>query len=288
MGIAIEVVSTDPAVRSAAARAFTPAPPDWRVTLREAPSGDADVVVTGPESASEGAVTFDPARPADVLRDVEARVRLRGRGAVVVTGAVGGAGTTTVALHLAASWGRGACCADLAGGAAARLGLPEDARTWLPGDDDVAASALPVSGAFRVLCAPSPCPSARHFPMAAAAESFDRLVVDAGVAPELDAVLAHVRAAVLVTTPTRTGATAARRILEGHPALRWAVVTNRVGPGGQLMRRGIESLLGRSLTLELPSCPALRDAEDEARLLDGRWRRWTRAMARLAAALETC
>ena len=290
MGVAIEIVSTDPVVRLAAARAFAAAPLEWSVTLCEEASGDADVVVCGPGSPYPGDVAFDPADPGAALHEVEAcleRPEVRA-GAVLVCGAAGGCGTTSVALHLAAAWGDGVCYADLAGGAAERLGLPADARTWLPGDGDVSGDALPVGGGFRVLCAPRPCPAPRHFPLGPAVASFPRLVLDAGARPDLDALAGEVGTAVLVAAPTRPAMTAARELLEACPSLRWAVVTNRCGPGGQLMRSGLETLLGRPLTLELPCCAALRDAEDEARVLDVRRHRWGRSIARLARALAPC
>ncbi|HEV2756961.1 MAG TPA: hypothetical protein VG318_14435 [Actinomycetota bacterium] len=289
MTAVIEIVSTDEDVRRAAARAFTDVPAEWSVRLRDEASGDADVVVAdGP--VRDGAVQFDPDHPEEAVRKVAARLRPRARLArtILVAGAAGGAGATTLALHLAAVWGSGACVADLAGGAAAKMGLPPDSRTWLPNDDDVSGAALPVAGGFRILCAPCPVPAAVHFPLRAARSSFERLVIDAGTSPDLEDVVAKSDAGVLVVPPTRPGAEAARALLETHTAVRWAVVANRTGPGGQIMRRGLEGVLGRALTLELPCCPALRDAEDEGNLVDARWHRWTRAVARLARALDAC
>ncbi|MDQ3915022.1 MAG: hypothetical protein M3323_06770 [Actinomycetota bacterium] len=289
MGAVIEIVSIDPAVRAEASRAFTRAPAEWSVRLLDEPSGEADVVVSDDEGAARHVVTFDPARPGDAVEEVEARLRPREPRSrtVLVAGAAGGVGTTTLALHLAAVWGRGTCVADLAGGAGRRLGMPDDARTWLPHDDDLAGAALPVAGGFRILCAPSPCAPA-HFPFAGARASFDRLVLDAGTCRDVERAVEDADVAVLVTPPTRPGAEAARGVLAAHAETRWAVVTNRTGPGGQIMRRGLEARIGRPLALELPCCPALRDAEDEARLLEGRWHRWTRAVARLARAVDTC
>ena len=288
MGVAIELVSKDPAVRAAASRAFTAAPAGWSISLLETPSGTADVVVD--ETGEGGSVCFDRARPGDALAEVERLLahRRSAGSAVLVAGAGGGVGTTTLALHLAGSWGPGTCYADLAGGAARRLGLPADARTWLPAGDDCPEAALPVAGGYRVLCAPVPCPPPSQFPLASARSSFERLVLDAGTGRGLDPLLDAVRVGILVTTPTRPGAESARAVVEAFPSTRWAVVTNRVGPGGQIMRRGLEAILGRRLTLELPCCPALRDAEDEGRLLTGAWHRWTRAVGRLARVVDAC
>lgn len=280
MTLKVAIVSRDAEVRAAAARAFSEAPGAWSVELCAADPVDADVVVRGADVVSEGGILFDPARPGDAL-DAVAAARPAARTYVVV-GAAGGVGVTTVALHLTAVLG--GCYAELAG-TSHRLGLPEDARTWLPRDDDLSASALPVAGGFRVLRAPSPCPEPASFPLDAARSAFPRLVLDAGARREgvLDA-----DAALLVTTPTRPAALAARSLTEDLPDVRWAVVVNRVGPGGQIMQSGLEQLLGRAVTIELPCCPALRDAEDEGRLLRGQWRRWTRGIVRLAGALERC
>jgi hypothetical protein len=68
----------------------------------------------------------------------------------------------------------------------------------------------------------------------------------------------------------------------------WAVVTNKLGPGGETTRAELQELLGgRPIAIELPCCPALRDAEDDARLLASDRHRWRRAVKRLAAALAS-
>jgi hypothetical protein len=282
MAFTVAIVSRDPEVRLAAARAFAPAPAEWSVELHEEVPERADVVVYGSDLATGESLVFDPARPEDALRALEARLVV-GR-TYAVAGAVGGAGATAVALHLAAEWGRGSCYAELAGpGGAAWFDLPADARTWLPRDDDLLLSALPVSAGFRVLRAPVPCPEPGGFPLEVARSSFERLVLDVGTRG-----LPRVDAAVLVTTPTRPAARAARALIESHPDTRWAVVVNRLGPGGQIMRAGLEALIGRPASLELPTCAALRDAEDEGRLVRRRCHRWQRGVARLARALEPC
>jgi hypothetical protein len=285
MTLKVAIVSRDEAVRSAAAHAFASAPPSWSVRLHDEAPGDADVVVAGEDVACEGDVVFDPARPSEALRAVEA-ARSRGRVYAVVA-AAGGAGATTIAVHLAASLGGRVCYAELTE-PSGRLGLPPDARTWLPRDDDVTSSTLPVAGGFRVLRAPRPCPEPAAFPLAGARAAFDAVVLDAGAGRDLEPIVDGVDAALVVTTPTRPAALAARDLVECWPDARWSVVVNRLGPGGQIMRSGLERILGRSVTVELPCCPALRDAEDEARLLTGTWRRWTRAVARLARSLDGC
>ncbi|HYP23434.1 MAG TPA: hypothetical protein VEV43_07670 [Actinomycetota bacterium] len=280
----VAIVSNDPAVRDAAATAFATAPPEWTVELRSDEPDDADAVVYGSDVGAGDGIVFDRERPGEALRAVEARV---GRGRVyAVVGAAGGVGVTSLAVHLAAAMAPSGY-AELAG-ASSRLGLPGDALTWLPRDDDRSLQGLPVAGGLRVLRAPDPCPSPEAFPLREARASFGRLVLDLGSRRDLDAVLTSSSAAVLVTTPTRPAALAARSLTEAFPEARWIVVVNRLGPGGQIMRGGLEQLLGRPIGIELPCCPALRDAEDEARLLAGSWRRWTRGVARLAKALSSC
>lgn len=284
MSVKVAIVSRDARVRAAAAAAFQDAPAQWKVELRPDEPDDADVVVHGADLATDGAIVFDPDRPEDALRAVEA---VAGRGRVyVVAAAAGGVGSTTVALHLAAALAP-SCCAEL-DRPSARLGLPSDARTWLPRDDEGSLHGLPVAGGFHVLRAPDPCPGPSAFPLEDARASFPHLVLDAGTQRDLAPILGPAAAAIVVTTPTRPAAREARALMEAFPDARWTVLVNRLGPGGQIMRGGLEQLLGRPVAIELPCCPALRDAEDEARLLTGSWRRWTLGIARLAKALATC
>lgn len=284
MTLKVAIVSRDARVRAAAATAFQDAPAQWKVELRPDEPEDADVVVHGADVATGDGIVFDPDRPADALRAVES---VAGRGRVyVVAAAAGGAGATTVALHLAAALAP-SCCAEL-DRASARLGLPGDAATWLPRDDERSLRGLPVAGGFQVLRAPDPCPGPEAFPLEEARSSFARLVLDVGTRRDLDAVLGAADAAIVVTTPARPAALAARSLMGAFPEAHWTVVVNRLGSGGQIMRGGLEDLLGHSVAIELPCCPALRDAEDEARLLTGSWRRWTSGVTRLARALSTC
>jgi hypothetical protein len=286
MPFEVAIVSRDPATRMAAARAFDAAPADWRVVLVEEAPAHADAVVYGYDAAAEGGIVFDPARPGDALTSVRASAaRPAPHRTVTVVGAVGGAGATVLALHLAAEWGPGTCCAELRrSGVGAWLDLPPESRTWSPGEDGP--PALPVRGGYRVLLAPSPGPGAAAFPLASVRDAFERVVVDAATERDLTPLLDDV--GILVTPPTRPGARAARAVLDAFPDARWAVVANRAGPGGQIMRAGLEELIGRPLALELPCCPALRDAEDQARLLSSSRHRWRRRVTRLARALDAC
>lgn len=285
MPFEVAIVSRDPAARMAAARTFAAAPPEWSVALVEEAPAHADAIVYGRDIANGDGIVFDPARPRDALRTVQAlATRPTTKRMVAVVGATGGAGATALALHLAAEWGPRTCCAELQrSGIAAWLDLPSDARAWSRDDD--APPVLPVGGGFRVLLAPDPARDSAELPLASLLAGFDHVVVDAGTRRDLAPLLDD--AAVLVTPPTRPGARAAREVLDAWPDARWAVVVNRAGPGGQIMRAGLADLIGRRVALELPCCPALRDVEDEARLLSGR-HRWSRCVTRLARALDAC
>src|SRR5665809_135008 len=77
----------------------------------------------------------------------------------------------------------------------------------------------------------------------------------------------------------------ARAFIEEWPDLDCAVVINRLGRGGETTRAQLADLVGRPISLELPCSPALRDAEDDGRLVSLKWTRYGRAITRLADAL---
>lgn len=54
-----------------------------------------------------------------------------------------------------------------------------------------------------------------------------------------------------------------------------------------MTRSALERILERSVALELPCAAALRDAEDDARLVTTGFSRWLRAIDRLCKALES-
>jgi hypothetical protein len=287
--VRVAIVGVDAAMRLAAAKAFDSAPSSWLVSLhREVPEG-ADVVVLTPEVDGEG-VRFDPDRPHDVIEAVADATRGAGR-VVVVTGVTGGIGVTSIALHLAAVWGRRArtCYFDLdaCGGSRLRLGMPTDALTWADvGDDEesLLLGAVPIAPGVRAYVA-SPDADAEPGPvLARAAPLFERVVVDAPPTG-LEIALDVADVGVLVVAPTFPSIQRAGDLLARHP-LRWAVVTNRIGPGGEATRAELETVLGRTIGLELPCAPRLRDAEDDRRLLDPAWSRWARRIERLATVLE--
>ena len=279
----VAIVSRDARVRERAARAFDEAPASWVVSLHDRPVDSADVIVCGPDVSCDGAIPFDWERPSSVIERVTAAASARDRNLVVVAGAAGGVGTTTLALHLAGSLAATDVCyldLDEHGGGALRLGLEDDHLVYEEGGD-VRAAALPVAPRVRAVFAPN---GAARGAAEAAASSFDWVVVDAGRvqrAPVLDGGIA-----LLVCGPSVACARAARRVLEASGSVDWAVISNRIGPGGETTRAELEALLGRRIVLELPCSPALRDAEDDGRLVTSVCSRYLRRVRSLARALE--
>jgi Flp pilus assembly CpaE family ATPase len=295
--VRVAVVSRDPAIRLAAAAAFDGAPAAWSIELFESPPADgADVLVVGPDAAGRGGIGFDPAAPARVVDDVARALGRRRSLMVAVTSVSGGVGTTTIALHLAKALAATSetCMVDLGRdrALALRLGLGDGTpRTWgdlEPDDASLRRCAVPVPGAFRVLLAPE-THDPSHVPLsdlvARAGAGFDRVIFDVPPGSHQHEVLARVNAAVLVVSPTVVGAHRARPLLEAHPRIAWAVVLNRLGPGGETTRSALQRLLGHPIAMELPCAPALRDVEDDGRLLTSPLSRWGRSVARLARAL---
>ena len=291
----VAVISRDQSVRLAAARAFDGAPASWEVELHEAPPADADVVVYGPDVASNSGIRFDVDHPARVLEEVAAVASRAQSLRVVVTGPAGGVGATSVALHLAqaAAASHPACFVDLdlEWGAAERMGFSEgDFLTWAGAGESAESlrlAALPAPGGFRALLAPTSKPHTDvSTVLEATGDEFARVVVDCPGGRCRADVLRSADAAVLVMSPTVPGARRARAFLDSFPSTRWAIVTNRLGPGGETTRTVIQSILQRRLAMELPCAPALRDAEDAGRLLTSSWSRWKRAVDRLWKTLD--
>jgi hypothetical protein len=291
--VEVAIVSRDPTLRLEAARAFDAAPPSWVVSLHTSVPAGADVVVATADVDVPDAIAFDAAKPDDVLRAVEARTGApEAARTIVVTSPSGGTGATTVALHLAAAAARHfrTCYVDLdlRWGVMDRLGLPDDARTWSPttgSGDSVVEDAIPVQGGFRALLVHD----AEHGRAAldAVRERFERVLVDAPVDVLSADVLERATAGVLVIAPTVPSACRARRMLDALSGIGWAIVINRLGPGGELTRGALERIVERPIALELPCAPALRDAEDDARLVTTSLSRWRRWIDRLLYALES-
>jgi MinD-like ATPase involved in chromosome partitioning or flagellar assembly len=288
----VAIVSRDPLLRLEAARAFDAAPAAWIVSLHTTSPPDADVVVATPDVDVPGALPFDPSHPEGVLEAVAARAQIDRAHIIVVTSPSGGTGATSVALHLAsAAAARHRTCfidLDLRWGVMDRLGLPDDVRTWERGEpsaDAVVRAAIPVQGGFRALLVHESGQGAAAID--AVKGAFDRVVVDAPVEVLSADVLERASAGVLVMSPTVPSACRAQRMLDALTTVEWAVVTNRLGPGGEMTRSALERILERSVALELPCAPALRDAEDDARLVTTSFSRWRRAIDRLCKALES-
>jgi hypothetical protein len=279
--VRVAAVSRDQVARIELARAFDTAPLDWRVSLHTDVPDDADVVVYGPDVPSDGGIVFDPQDPDGLITRIERTLAATARNNLfVVTGTGGGVGVTTVALHLAmnAARDRSTCCIG-GQGMSRRLDLPPELPVW--GDDttEIHDVATPVAGGFRVVIAPRATTV-----IEAARETFDAVVLDG---PALDeSTLTSARAAVLVLPPTVPGARAAREVTHQLPDVRWALVTNRLGPGGEMTRVALERILERRIAVELPTCAPLRDAEDDGHLLTSSLYRWSRRITQLWSTLE--
>lgn len=286
----VAIVARDPAARTSAAAAFQGAPSHWSVTLHEDPVA-ADVIVCEPGMGCDGAVVFDPASPERTLADVARRL-VPTVHVQVVTGAGGGVGATTLALHLSAAAAavRSTCFVDLdtTWGAAARFGLERaEVKTWADAgteEEDLRLAALPLRGGFRALLAPA----GRSIPgdlLPRVGAIFDGLVVDAPVGA-LASALVSATAVVVVVAATRPGVKRAGEVLERIGDLPTAIVLNRAWGGGAVTANQASDLLGRRVAVELPATPSLRDAEDEGHVLEGPWSRYTRRVGTLARALE--
>ena len=280
----IAAVSRDPEERLQLARAFDRAPASWDVSLHEDVPDDTDVLVCGRGTVVEGSVVFDIETPERVIDDVRRRVEERSAGKrIFVVGATGGSGATTLALHLAAAGG--ACVVETTGSGLRRRLALGSARTWSPHAEE-GLGAVPIAPGFRVLPAPPDAAAEDVRPVLSRAMSaFSYVIVDCK--PEhLDGLLVPGDLCVLVVHPTRPAAERAREILLRNGP-RWAVVTNRVGPGSCLSRRRIEATLDRRIAIELPCSAALRDSEDEGVLLTSPFSPWTWKVRKLWRALET-
>lgn len=303
----ITLVSGDPAVREAAARAFDSAPHQWSLALLEHPPNPKNAaelgrVVWGPDvDAPDGAPRFDPDDPAS-LAGLAPSANAPTDGTVfTVSSVAGGAGVSTVALHLARSFTglrRSTLLVetDPRGWLTDRLKLPSNARSAAAADTtegSLALSCLPVGGGFKVLLAglsPEPLGLVRR-----AGKIFDRIVLDIpadrlyiGIddgdrQPLVDSDC--ITGGVLVLPPHRTAVRRAARFIETTHACPWAIVCNRLGSGGALTPQLLAKELGRAVDVGLPATPALRDTEDRATLLPARYR-WARGVARVASALD--
>ena len=257
----------------AAARAFDAAPVEWDVTLHRERPDEADVLVAvGCEVP--GAVPFDVGRPALVVERVQEALATSEHRMIAVVGASGGCGASSVAIHLAASCSDTACLvvAGSSDGVADRLGVDPHLVTPSP---------IPVPGGFKLASTDVAEPGSVSSGLS---DRFASIVVD-GDRSSVLSLLGSSDASVLVLNPTLPSARAAARLLDAFPEHPWAVVTNRLGPGGETGSAELQRILGRRITLQLPCSRALRDAEGEGRLVSA-WAPWRRGVERLARALE--
>lgn len=292
----VAVVSRDDAVRLAAARAFDDAPPTWNIALHRSMPSEADVVLFGSDIRDEapvGALVFDPHEASTVVERVRQSAASARTRTILVTGAGHGVGVTTVALHLSllAARSHTACFVDLdlEWGAASRLGMTGDFRTWADigeGVDDLRLSALPVSGGFRALLSPGSAAIDAPRLVTRAEAEFDRVIIDCNESRLLAELGGRCDLCVLVVAATLSSARRARSVLESVPCRRWALVMNRLGPGGEITRGRLQTILQRKVAVELPCTPALRDLEDEGRLLSSGWGRFIRRMGMLHEAID--
>lgn len=276
----VAIVCRDRSLRLDAARAFDDAPPEWSVDLYEDVPGQVDVVV-GTEPGPSIDVVFDPSQPGLVVAAVKGALATRGL-TLLVTSACGGAGVTTLAIHLAAalSTRERACYVDLDPylGGAARLGMPPDVRIFDPAAELLT---VPHAGGFRGLFAPIEPESA----LAAAMKAFATCVVDMPAHRTDEVMLAPAAMVVVVVPPTLPGVARTRDFLARHDGDDWLLVANRTGPGGEATRSTLERELGRRFDLMLPCSALLRDREDGGALLTTSFSRWKRAFDRLVAGL---
>ena len=295
-GPTVAIVVRDPDLRLEVAKAFDHAPKAWTVRFSDEVPAEADVVVFDDRQGRDG-VSFDLNRPEAVLAEVQARLE-RPVGStscrlVVVTG-VRGSGVTSVAIHLAAAASRRSetCFVDLdrTWSCAPRLGFGRDVITWgsaEPSSQEVALSSVPVAPGLRAFVAPASDTQVRPAGLLEGVRSrFESVVVDVPHERLEPEVAATADSIIVVLSPCLPHAHRGARILQEVAPGRVAVIANRLGPGGETTRTQIESILGRKVALELPTCPGLRDAEGRASLVSLSWTRWGRALVRLSRALE--
>ena len=284
----VALVSRDPEMRFLAARAFDEAPAEWHVGLFESPPQDADVVVVASDVDADG-IRLDLDDPSRTFAAVgESLAPSRQTTVIGVASPHGGAGCTSLALHLASVLARHEPALYVEGdrscGGRLRLGLDLEGPSWSDAHADaIDGCAIPVRDGFRALLAPeddqlSPALIDRCRRLARF------VIVDLGVSGTLTEPRDEIIVVVLnpsVPSARRGAAWLAARSLTP------VVVTNRLGPGSELTDATFAEVLGSPVTLTLPCSPALRDAEDEGRLLVPESSSWSRRVARLAAALRS-
>jgi hypothetical protein len=197
---------------------------------------------------------------------------------------------TSIALHLAATFARRTKSgtfvieSEQSRGLIERAGLERDGLpTWegIKAGDDPLTRVATIPGDLRLLAAPfcgGDCDAVID-----SCRQRGVTVVDAG--PHALTGNQPSNPVVLVLPPTVPGAIRTRNLVDLNPGLTWAVVSNRLGRGGETDGSKLSALLGSTPTVELPCTPALRDAEDLGHLLSEGRTRFARRMDLLARAL---
>ncbi len=270
----IAVCVPDEDLHAAIALTFDAAPSTWRVAFFDFPPPDADVVVSAETGADVGL------EPIDQLIDRIAQHLQRPRRGrlIAVTGATGGCGTTTIALHLTRLM-TGAVYLEsdpLRRTAADRFGIDGPTRTWDEAED-LRAAALPIEG-IRALLAPNGGTLPEGF--------FDQCFLEFPTVVVEPLVPVSITAGVLVIPATKVGLARATRLAPLLPDSPWAIVLNHTCPDGSIRHDDVQRSLGIAVTVELPYTAQLATAERDGRLIAPGWSRWMRRLSTLARSLE--
>ena len=196
---------------------------------------------------------------------------------VAVIGATGGAGTTTVAIALAAAAPGGSLLVDLdpVGTGMLPLGLEQAPGVRWPDLPDAGAAldvdsfvtALPRRDVVRVVCGPAPPRRAGRVSsvVATARASTLSAVLDLGRRDE-HGVLGPADVAVIVTPSSVAGAVGARRVMEELPVARCVIALRDFGwvPPGELAAE-----LGDAPTVRVPTLRRAAELAECGQLLTG-------------------
>jgi pilus assembly protein CpaE len=313
-------LAAGPAVALVACAALADLPPDCPVPLIAIGDDDRAADVRAALLVGARSLLAWPDGAADLPGEL-ARVAATGRpdaaggrgGLVVaVRGVQGGAGTTTLAVHLAAAWARWGpapvLLLDLAGGLAFRLDLGA-APTWSSDDLPVAIgldadtlagslaepwaglSVLPLAGLADGVPDPPPEPPAVRSVLEVAASAYGVVVVDLPAAdgPLVETVLSRTDVLVAVGRCETAGVRGLQAALSAwaaagcDPDAVGAVVTG-VRPRAPLAAREVRAALGDRLWALVPAAPAelAAAAEDGVLLLDRQDLSAVQAMVTLA------
>jgi hypothetical protein len=267
VALRVGIVGSDAEARAALVRALDRAPVSWSLSLYEEVPEDVDVVVCDPGIDAPDAIVISDDGSCDPIEQITSRFPPGGH-ALLVTSASGGTGATSIALHLAAELatrGKSVCFLDRneEWGVRGRLGMDPTEIPLAP---------VPVAPGFRIVSG--------SVDVAEVVKDYEHTIIDA---PHhvLGTLSGRVREGLFVIAPTPEGVRRAERVLEAHAAISWKVIANRLGPGGETTCEQLSRMLERPV-IELPCCPALRDAEDDYRLMTGGWSRWSRKIRRVA------